>query len=171
MNTNAEKVKNNQVKNKDVKRNGFIRVTNKGAFIAQAWVSYMLNGEYCIKTTGELPVLQGNVIIIPANATEIEFEVFIDVFFGWKDIYYTELNQVPTKCYNLYGTTFSAQCVEVPCGSNDNNPNPVLPVIIPPYNCYCPCRCCCNYCCNPQYYNPYISSYNSLGEGYGYNYY
>src|SRR3712207_4611890 len=171
MNTNVEKIKYTKVKNRDIKKDGFIRMVNKGAFVASAVVSYTLNGEFIEKTTRDLPVFQGDIIIIPAGATDIHFSVWIAVYFEeWKVIYNKTFNSIPTKCYNLYGKTFYAQCVEIPCDAN-NNPNPLPPVIIPPYNCGCPCRCCCNYCCNPQYYNPYISSNNSLGEGYGYNYY
>src|SRR3712207_5036190 len=139
MNTNAEKIKNTEVKNNAIKRDGFIRITNKGAFIAKAGVAYTLNGKLVIKNTRNLPVLQGDVIIIPANATDIQFGVFIDVFFGWKNIYYTELDQVPTKCYNLYGTTFYAECVEVSCDSNDSESNLKPPIVSVPCSC-CSCK-------------------------------
>lgn len=171
MDTNVEKIKETEVKN-DAEEGGLITVTNKGAFVARARVIYILGEEVVEKTTPDILVLQSAFLSIPDDARNITFNVDIALFFGtWATICWRSFNEVPIKCYELYGTTFSAQCVEVPCDSNDNNPNPIPPVIIPPYNCGCPCRCCCNYCCNPQYYNPYISSYNSLGEGYGYNYY
>ena|SRR3712207_6118894 len=161
MYTNVEKIKETEVKNKNTEIGGFIQVTNKGAFVARARVIYILGTEVIEKQSPDIPVLQSAFFAIPDNATKVTFNADIALFFGtWATIYWGTFEDVPSICYELYGTTFFAQCLDVPCGSNENNPNPVPPVIIPPYNCCCHCRCCCNNCYNSQVNNLYANCYN-----------
>src|SRR3712207_3464843 len=153
MNTNAEKIKNTKVEDKDIKKYGFIRVTNMGGFVAYAQVSYMFNGEFIIKNTRNLPVLQGDTLTIPVGATDITFNVNIAVYYEeWTNIYHKTFNSIPTKCYKLYGITSYAECIEVPCDSNDNGSTLNPPIVIVPCSC-CSCKCY-NYWCNPYYYSP-----------------
>ncbi|ACT33721.1 hypothetical protein G8S49_11495 [Clostridium botulinum C] len=99
---------------------GFIRVYNRGAFISYFRIEYKLNQWYHELYSREIPVLQNDILRIPAGATDILFQVWVAVYFQtWLVKYVRRFSSPPRKCYRLSGVTFYTYCEEIPCPIGD----------------------------------------------------
>ncbi|WP_050607501.1 hypothetical protein [Clostridium niameyense] len=129
---------------------GFIRVTNYGLFLSYFSVFYRYNGRDYYKESPIFSMFFSETITFPKGATDIDFTVYVQVYFQlWNTIYFKIFKTPPQKCYKLMGISLYSTCTEVPCnGSDINGPN---------CNCCNCCNCCkCYKCCdNCDYYKLY----------------
>jgi len=118
---------------------GFIRVYNRGAFVSYFRIEYKLGDWYHELYSREIPVLQSDTLKIPANATNIFFQVWVALFIQtWVVKYVETFLYPPQSCYRLSGTVYYTYCEGIPCPVGDVGGNPSL---------NSPCCCCC---CKPN---------------------
>lgn len=155
MNTNVKGIRGTGLEDNIMKNGGFIRITNRGAFVVYGSVGYNISGRPYVQNTPQLAVLQSATLCIPCEATNIEFYVYVVLYFQtWTSIFGTTFKTPPKKCYELHGIAFTATCDEVPCVSmmppmngdpmqpsiSDGCPCEPMPPLISgdcPYKCYC----------------------------------
>ncbi|KEH97492.1 hypothetical protein [Clostridium botulinum] len=121
--------------------NGFINITNRGAFVASCHVGYKYNGQSYFQSVNSLPVLQSHLFTLPKGATGIVLQVDCWIDFSVSTtMCIKKFDSVIQKCYYLWGTVAYNGCAETPCGNGGNGGNPTPPTPTPP------CCCCCCKC-------------------------
>ncbi|WP_231148423.1 hypothetical protein [Clostridium botulinum] len=113
------------------KSDGYIRVKNKGLYIAVAEVRFYVNDKLKIYRSSKLVKGKGAEVDIPKKALQITLDTYY--YSGTKYIpICTKFFDDPIKvCYELIGTAFSPQCNQVVCGSNNGGNGSTT------------CCCCC----------------------------
>ncbi|AEB76482.1 hypothetical protein ADU80_08630 [Clostridium botulinum] len=122
--------------------NGFINISNHGAFVASCHLGYKSNGQSYFQSANYLPVLQSKLFTLPKDATGIVLQVDCWIDFSVSTTMCIEhFNSVVQKCFYLWGTVAYNGCSEIPCsGNGGNGGNPTPPTPTPP------CCCCCCKC-------------------------
>ncbi|KAK7602708.1 hypothetical protein V9T40_006682 [Parthenolecanium corni] len=100
---------------------GFVKVRNKGIYVAIFHVSYTLNGQTISKSSGTFPVLKSKTIDIPKDATNIKVKAqFYRFFWVKKTIFTDEFQTSGNHCYKVSGTTAHQSWKKIePCNDDD----------------------------------------------------
>ncbi|MEF9951628.1 MAG: hypothetical protein RR840_03390 [Clostridium sp.] len=103
---------------------GFIRVRDLGYFDAYFTVDFVYFGGFYQYVSPELGMYDTATITIPKDAEYVRFRAYIAIFIkAWSLVCDHSFNVVPSKCYNLTGTTISPSCFPVECPNQITLPN------------------------------------------------
>ncbi|EES91081.1 MULTISPECIES: hypothetical protein [Clostridium] len=112
---------------------GYIRVINKGLYVAIVEIQFYVNGQHEIYRSPKLIKGKGTQLNIPGNARQIRLDTYYHSGVKYNLICTKFFDNAPIVCYELTGTVCNPQCKQVPCQSNNEQ------------NGYTMCCCCC--CC------------------------
>lgn len=107
---------------------GFVKIHNRGLYVAIFSVSYDLNGKPVSKSSGPFWMFHHRTIEIPEGATNIRVKAEEYWFFKLKATIFEEQYDKPgSHCYKVYGVTFAPTwkkkeflCAHISFGSNDD---------------------------------------------------
>lgn len=95
----------------------YVKVNNKGGFIARFFVTWKTNGEEEKQSSGNFPVLSNKEIEIPAYGTNISIDIEIMTFpkpiETWSTVKSIQLEKPEVREYELSGTTFKPTVSEI----------------------------------------------------------
>ncbi|KEI00025.1 hypothetical protein IRP63_15810 (plasmid) [Clostridium botulinum] len=95
---------------------GFIKVTNKAAYLGRFSIGYDYHGQFRSFDSPNLKPTKSYTIQLPSAATGILFLAqYYSTTSTIKTITRLQYPNIVSKCFNLTGTIFNPHCVETRC--------------------------------------------------------
>jgi hypothetical protein len=90
-------------------QNGWVTFFNEAGYVAKYTLTYMLDGQPQVFSTGSIALGSKRRFDIPGRATNIAVKGEADAVVSWKSIFEKTFTSPPNQCFKTFGAIFSPQ--------------------------------------------------------------